>query len=342
MSWVLVKELIRSHKGKFVFRRKKDGKVSFSLVFPVKAPTLIKKTGQPGEEPERSKWITAFLEPPAEAIDAELDMEEDAGELSGPDVGNRRVLVVEANEEFRSYLVEVLGRDYSVEIAGDGESALEKIELKPPHLVLANVTLPELMGKDLCTLIKSNMKTLHVPVILFMMPTEESDIYYQMADYCFVLPFNITLLKMEIRNLIANRELLKRKYLSLALGKEQETRGDSEIEKLSPKEEKEFKEKVDQLIEENLSNGKFTLGDLADKMNMSRSTLYGRFRAFAHQPPSQYVRSIRLKKALELVLSREYSIAEISDMLGFSDTKYFRKVFKEQFGDAPTKLLNNL
>ncbi len=325
IGWSLIKELVRLHKGKLVVHRKREKKVSVTLSFPI---VLKSEKSIPQVESVMSESIT-------------VDMPDSPAEDMKADTGKRIVLVVEENEELRACLVSALENNYMVETCPDGESALESVEEKPPHIIVSNASLPELDGKELCTYVKTNKKIAHVPIILFMTPAEEDDDCYRVADYCFVMPFNISLLKIEIDNLITNREILKKKYLSMLVGKEEED-WDLDQEKISPAEEKEFMEKVDRLIEENMSDVSFGVDKLNTMMSMSRSTMYNRFRKFTRMAPSSYIRMARMKKSLDLLLTGKYTIAEIADITGFGDSKYFSEVFKKNYGEAPTKFLNNL
>ena len=106
--------------------------------------------------------------------------------------------------------------------------------------------------------------------------------------------------------------------------------------------DQEFISLVRSLIEERLTDSRFTIDELSDCVNMSRSSFYNRIKEITGHAPADYVRSVRLNKALILLMSRKYTVAEVADMTGFSDPKYFRIVFKKRFGDSPTKYINNL
>ncbi|MGN0081887.1 MAG: helix-turn-helix domain-containing protein, partial [Bacteroides fragilis] len=160
------------------------------------------------------------------------------------------------------------------------------------------------------------------------------------ADLYVWMPFAISSLKTEIAALIANREMIRKRYIRLALGGEASDPIDKEVE--SSEGDQEFIRQVRSLIEERMTDSGFKIGELSDCMNMSRSSFYNKIKEITGHAPADYVRNVRLNRALVLLMSRKYTVAEVADMTGFSDPKYFGIVFKKYYGGSPTKYINNL
>ena len=180
----------------------------------------------------------------------------------------------------------------------------------------------------------------HIPVILLVKPGEDDRYIQRNADLYVWMPFAISSLKTEIAALIANREMIRKRYIRLALGGEASGPIDKEVE--SSEGDREFIRQVRSLIEERMTDSGFKIGELSDCMNMSRSSFYNKIKEITGHAPADYVRNVRLNRALVLLMSRKYTVAEVADMTGFSDPKYFGIVFKKYYGGSPTKYINNL
>ena len=180
----------------------------------------------------------------------------------------------------------------------------------------------------------------HIPVILLVKPGEDDRYIQRNADLYVWMPFAISSLKTEIAALIANREMIRKRYIRLALGGEASDPIDKEVE--SSEGDREFIRQVRSLIEERMTDSGFKIGELSDCMNMSRSSFYNKIKEITGHAPADYVRNVRLNRALVLLMSRKYTVGEVADMTGFSDPKYFGIVFKKYYGGSPTKYINNL
>lgn len=151
-------------------------------------------------------------------------------------------------------------------------------------------------------------------------------------------PFNISILKANIANLLANRALLRSKYANLELGEEEEEDKDLCIN-CSQDMDWKFIANVKKHVEDNLDNPSFTVDTLCSLMGMSRTSFYNKLRALTDQAPGDYIRLIRLKHAVKLLKENTHSITEIAEMTGFSDAKYFREVFKKYYNVSPSQYI---
>ena len=245
----------------------------------------------------------------------------------------QRILVVEDHDDLREYLSHTLSEAYQVETCTNGKEALKIIPEFKPDLVLSDIMMPEMRGDELCSAIKNNILTSHIPVILLTALNDEKNIVEGLetdADKYLIKPFNIGILKASIANILTNRALLRSKYA------EMELHNDSISINYSNTLDQQFLEAVKETITENLDNSGFNVESLCASQNMSRSSFYNKLKALTDQAPADYIRLIRLKRAAQLLSEGQYNISEISDMTGFNDVKYFREVFKKYYKISPS------
>ena len=250
------------------------------------------------------------------------------------------LVLVERNKDLCNYLVQILMKEYKIVSVCDAEAAFETVCEQCPDAVLASSVLTRISGEELAVRIKSDDRVAHIPVILLVKPGEDDRYIQRNADLYVWMPFAISSLKTEIAALIANREMIRKRYIRLALGGEASDPIDKEVE--SSEGDREFIRQVRSLIEERMTDSGFKIGELSDCMNMSRSSFYNKIKEITGHAPADYVRNVRLNRALVLLMSRKYTVAEVADMTGFSDPKYFGIVFKKYYGGSPTKYINNL
>lgn len=250
------------------------------------------------------------------------------------------ILLVEENEELRSFLIQVLSGEYNICAVSEAESACETIVKEQPDVILLASTFTNLSGEALCLQVKSDVKTAHIPVVLLKDPVNIGNDSHRIADCCLTLPLDISRLRAEVDNLIFNRGIIRKRYIKLVLGAEDMLGPD--IENTLPGDEQDFIGKVRKLIEENLSNPDFNIDILSAEMNMSRSGFYAKIKLVTNQASADYIRTVRLNRALVLLISKKYTVTEVAELTGFSDPKYFREVFKKYYGESPRKFVNSL
>ena len=195
--------------------------------------------------------------------------------------------------------------------------------------------MPEMRGDELCRIIKKDIETSHIPVILLTALNDEKSILNGLdtgADEYISKPFNIAILKATIYNLLVNRALLRKRFASPESLNERD-----ESINFSSDIDWNFITTVKKKVEENLENQDFNVDSLCNLLNMSRTSFYNKIKALTNQAPADYIRAIRLNKAAELLKTGKYSIIEVADMTGYNDAKYFREVFKKHFKVSPSK-----
>jgi signal transduction histidine kinase/DNA-binding response OmpR family regulator/outer membrane protein assembly factor BamB len=245
-----------------------------------------------------------------------------------------KILIVEDNIQFREFLCNEISKYYDVVSVADGKDGLAKAREEQPSLVISDVMMPELSGIELCHQLKNDLEISHIPVIL--LSANSSDEYQNegfkaKADAYIAKPFNLEILLLRIQNLIElqeNRRSSLRKEIHVNPG---EVTNSSIDEKL-------LKSVIDH-INNNLENSSYSIDQLSREMFMDRTGLYRKIKAISGQTPSEFVRSIRLKKAAQL-LENGMPVAEVCGKVGFATVSYFSKCFQAEFGCKPSHFRN--
>ena len=244
-----------------------------------------------------------------------------------------QVLIVEDNTELRNFLCQSLSEHYHIQEATNGQEALDIIKLKHPDLILSDIMMPVMRGDDLCHVLKSNIETSHIPVILLTALGDRESIIHGLetkADNYIVKPFDIEILKANIDSVLANKELIRQRFSIL------DYRTEDMQEKVPGIDlDQEFLIRATEIVKKHLDN-EFNVDSLCAKLHMSRSSLYNKIKALTGHSPSDFVRQIRMNEAATLLKSNQYTVAEISDKLGFGDPKYFTDIFKKHYGVTPS------
>ena len=319
---MLVWKLVRIHKGKISIESVENKGTRVKVIFPQKQ---FRSQQVPTETVQQENVVP--VSPSAVSPHTYKDQYRQHVQNA------QRILVVEDHDDLREYLSHTLSEAYQVETCTNGKEALKIIPEFKPDLVLSDIMMPEMRGDELCSAIKNNILTSHIPVILLTALNDEKNIVEGLetgADKYLIKPFNIGILKASIANILTNRALLRSKYA------EMELHNDSISINYSNTLDQQFLEAVKETITENLDNSGFNVESLCASQNMSRSSFYNKLKALTDQAPADYIRLIRLKRAAQLLSEGQYNISEISDMTGFNDVKYFREVFKKYYKISPS------
>ncbi len=341
----IVKESIQLHNGTIDVTSREGKGTEFIIVLPLgeahlPANAIINEEKSEGEEiveplaPQLSETGMLFHEDEKErASSSQDDFFQDAIVAgSKKDI----VLVVEDSADIREYIRGALEEHYHVEEAADGNEGLEKAQQYIPDLIISDVMMPGLDGFELCRKLKQDIETSHIPIILLTAKASEESMVEGLeigADDYIIKPFSTTILTAKIKNLI---EL--RRQLHLTVDREM-TSQPTEIS-ISAIDRKFFK-KLRQVIEENLGNTEMNVEFLANHLAMDRSTLYRKVQALTGSSPTEFIRTCRLKQAVELLKTNKYSVMDIAFEVGFSSAGYFTRCFKEKFHRLPSELLDS-
>lgn len=244
----------------------------------------------------------------------------------------KSLLIVEDNADVREYIRSLFIRKYRVLEAKDGEEGVQQAVREVPDLIISDVMMPVKDGFDCCREIRANRETAHIPILMLTAKAEDADVLQGSrsgADDYMMKPFNPEILKAKADALILQRERLKRLYTKALMLKQE-----SGKEEANP-----FMQQVVQVVEAHLSDENFNVKMLAEELYMSQPTLYRRLKQHSELAAVDIIRSIRISKAASLIMQNNYSIQEISEMVGFSDARTLRKHFIGQFGVSPSKYM---
>ena len=274
------------------------------------------------------------------AIHAQHDMEKkpmDAEETTITDTPTENhpiVLVVEDNTDIREYIRSSFTELYEVITAKDGKEGWELAQARIPNIIVSDIMMPVMDGIELCKRIKEDMRTSHIPVILLTAKDslqDKEEGYASGADSYLTKPFSAKLLHSRINNLLETRKKIA-SLLALADIQPKQESAVSSLNKL----DNEFLQKITQIIEENLEMEKMDIAFIADKMCMSHSTLYRKIKGLTDMSANEFIRKVKMRKGVELLMSGQYTISEIAYMIGFSSVAYFRQCFKDEYGMSPS------
>lgn len=244
------------------------------------------------------------------------------------------ILIIEDNPDLLDFIAVKLKDDYTV-IRSNGIKAIEKALELIPDIVVCDLNLPEKDGFQICEALKTNMITSHIPVII-LTAMDDNNTYIKSlevgADLFLTKPFNLKVLKQSIKGLLFNREKLRYYYTNNT--NKIENDGLSLIEK-------EFLNKINLILENNLDESSFSVEELASKLNISRVQLYRKVKAVLGIGVGDYINNFRLEKAKELLISTSMNISEIAYSCGFASPNYFSTTFKSKYGLSPKDFRSN-
>ena len=247
----------------------------------------------------------------------------------------KTILVVEDSVDVQIYLKEILKDEYNIVIAENGIKGLDSALQFLPDLIISDVMMPKMDGIEFCSHIKSDWQTSHIPVILLTAKASSENKIEGLetgADDYVTKPFSFRELSVRIKNLLAQREILKQKF-----GKNVNYKP----EEITPnKADHEFLQKATNVIEKNISEPEFGSDQLAQEMFLSRSQLHRKISAITGQSTGEFIRTIRLKKAAGLILEKQFSVTQVALEVGFNSPSHFTKAFKQMFDCLPSEFID--
>uniref|UniRef100_UPI00356506FE response regulator n=1 Tax=Lutibacter sp. TaxID=1925666 RepID=UPI00356506FE len=245
------------------------------------------------------------------------------------------ILIVEDNKELRLHLTDDLKDSYVVKEAVNGKEGLKMVKKHYPDIIISDVMMPKMDGFEMCNLIKSDVETCHIPIILLTAKTLEEDrieSYENGADAFLPKPFSISVLRARINNLLVAKKRLRDRFSELG-----GVPPSSEITTNNLDEA--FLDKATRIVLKNISDFDFKQENLLEEMNIGRSQFYRKINSLTGQNPSCFIRTIRLQYASELLLQQSNSIKEVTYMSGFNSTAYFSKTFRELYNLTPSQYI---
>jgi signal transduction histidine kinase/DNA-binding response OmpR family regulator len=244
------------------------------------------------------------------------------------------LLIVDDNPDIRKFVKHHFEPEYEILEGKDGKEGWEMALDHVPDIIIADVMMPQIDGVELCRKIKNDERTSHIPIlILTALSGKEKQLagIAAGADDYIVKPFDVAVLKAKSDNILYLRKALRERYSKEMLLKPKD------IVLTSPDEK--FLKRVIQVIEKNIGEPNLDVDFLSKQVGVSRTQLYRKINALTDMAAKEFVKDIRLKRAAQLISQDKLNISEIAYEVGFNDTSYFRKCFKEKFGMSASKYL---
>ena len=314
----MVAEYVKLHQGTISLESKEGEGSRFIVELPADLKTEAHEASSNRQTDDSSKQQSAVLE---------------AYESGNHQFIDKSILVVEDNEGFRQYLVKELSHIYNkVLMAEDGLQGAMMAEEHNPDLIITDVMMPRMSGTEMCRRIKENLQTSHIPVILLTAwSTDEgrAEGYKVGADAYIAKPFDMDVLLARISNLLEKQEKRMHDFSHSA------SLDVRNITDSAPDEK--FLKEIISLIEKNITDSDYTTDSLAADIAMSRMSLYRKMKALTGQTPSDFIRTVRLKAAAELLKTGQHNVSEVCYLTGFATPQNFTKHFKEMFGVVPSQ-----
>ena len=374
----LVKELVEMHKATIsVDSRLGEGscfKVDFlkgKEHYSSSVEFILEDSAAPLSMERIVDIANSSLQTEAAIVDApDLEVsaaKEEAGESSSKEL----MLLVEDNQELRSFLRSIFASTYRVVEASDGMEGWSKALKYLPDIIISDVMMPEKDGIEMTRELRADMTTSHIPIILLTAKTtiesKLEGLEYGADDY-ITKPFSATYLQARVENLLMQRKKLQSFYrdslmhinMSVTSGElpastkamaeeekkivsereEEQTQLQSQqqptIPDMSPNDRK-FMDKLVELMEQNMDNGDLVVDDLVRELAVSRSVFFKKLKTLTGLAPIEFIKEIRIKRATQLIETGEFNMTQISYMVGINDPRYFSKCFKAQVGMTPTE-----
>ena len=319
----LVKELIKLYNGTVTFQSKVNVGTTFTITLPASKNAFTADQIIDADVNDSQEYTVDSID----GIDSD-DKQELL--LQGAD----SILIAEDNAELLNFMASKLKKDFTVFTATNGEEALHLALKVIPNLVLSDLMMPKLDGMQLTEKIKTDERTSHIPVVLLTAKNEQQTRitgFKTGADDYITKPFSTEELLVRITNLIEQRKKLAEHFRERILVNTTPSPEASLDDR--------FIHKVREVTESNMSDFNFTVEQLAEEVNLSRTQLLRKLKALTGLSPNEFIKDMRLKRAADMIRQRVDTITQIGYAVGFNDQSYFTKCFKKQFNVTPSEYL---
>lgn len=335
----LVKELVEMHKGTIGLESWVGKGSKFTILLPLgkehfDSDTEFILTDIIGNEAVGDKDTAGLLISENEEISSQSDVFDSAKET---------LLLVEDNGELRYFLKTIFNPYFNIVEAVDGVAGFNMAKEVVPDVIISDVMMPRKDGIRMMRELREEMSTSHIPLVLLTAKSTVENKIEGMesgADDYITKPFSAAYLKARIFNLLAQRKKLQALYCATLLKTSAESSEEDKKEEGIPvlsANDKLFMDRLIEFIEDNLDNGDLMIADLAQELGMSRSVFFNKLKTLIGLSPVEFLREMRIKKAAQLILADEGNMAQIAYQVGFNDSHYFSKCFKQVYGVTPTE-----
>ena len=288
-----------------------------------------------------------------ETVSPQSETEREAQENEDMATSKGLMLLVEDNAELRIFLRSIFSPEYRIVEAADGMEGCDKALKLLPDIIISDVMMPEKDGIAMTRELRADMTTSHIPIVLL---TAKSSIESKLegleygADDYITKPFSATYLKARVKNLLVQRQKLQVLYrqdlmsagMAIPVSDEQTEKrltDNPETDKspvMSPNDRK-FMDRLVEFMEKNMDNGELIVDDFVHELAVSRSVFFKKLKTLTGLAPIEFIKEMRINRAVQLIETGEYSMTQISYMVGINDPRYFSKCFKQKMGMTPTE-----
>jgi len=247
------------------------------------------------------------------------------------DSDKQLVLIAEDNDGLRDFIADILKEQYRVITAENGRIAFKKALQFIPDLIISDVIMPEMEGTELCAKIKTDIRTSHIPLVLL---TSRTSLVYKFdglesgADAYINKPFNVKEFMLTVNNLLSFKQKVKEKFLGNTVEFEHNSTTSIDEQLLS---------KAVNIVKKNIDNTSFNIPSFSAELGVSRTILFAKIKNLTNLTPNEFIHSIRMKRAAELLELGQINVSEVCYKVGFRNPKYFTKCFKKHFNQTPTE-----
>ncbi|MCH3994898.1 MAG: ATP-binding protein [Prevotella sp.] len=314
----IVKSIVDLHHGQVQLDSELNKGTKFTITFPVNQKGIAVAHPEASTCGELGEKINAAQDEPT-AIIALSDSEKSS------------VLIVEDDEDMQNFLTSNFRNNYIVYTASNGIEGINVLLHHTVTLIVSDWMMPEMDGVAFCRHVRADQNTSHIPFIMLTAKTDDESKTESMncgADAYIEKPFSVKYLNACIGNLISMRKLLMKKFSDTP------TEPITHIARTPL--DNDFLLRMNRLIEDNIDNADLSVNFIAEKMNISRSSLFAKIKSLADVTPNEMIQIVRLRRAAQLLKGDNYRINEVCFMVGFSSPSYFAKCFQKQFGVKPT------
>lgn len=331
----LVKEIMDLHKA------------TISVDSEVGKGSLFELRIKPGTDhfDDFSDIIVRDDESPSNVRSESADQAEASSQLT--------LLVVEDNEQLREFLASVLSKRFHLLEAPNGKAGLEIALREMPDFILTDIMMPEMDGVEMTRAVRENPKISHIPIVLL---TAKTDMQSKLeclrigANDYITKPFSMVYLETRIDNILSERQKWQERYrneLMLSVSHSAEAKpmesvvaevlADAPIMEKAQSRDDAFLKEVIAVIEQNLDNPQLSVEDIQEALKVSRWHLLSKVKSLLGMTPNELIRETRISAAAQLIRSGDYSMTQITYMIGMTDSRYFSRCFKQKFGVTPTE-----
>ncbi|WP_044211373.1 two-component regulator propeller domain-containing protein [Flammeovirga sp. OC4] len=323
LGLAISKSIVELHQGELAVSSEGNKGSCFSILLQKGKEHFSEETQIIEDFSPKTQSVTEI---PTTTLATELNMNQLVNDQT-----KSTVLIVEDNVQVRNFIMELLSADYNVVEAENGEIGLSKVVECTPDLIISDVMMPVMDGITFCKEIKTNIKTSHIPIILLTARTADQFKYEGLelgADEYMSKPFSVQELKLKVRNLLRFVDSLKVRF------KEGNVIRPSEITISSVDEQ--LLNKAIEIMDNNIDNQFFNVEQYTEELGVSRTMLFTKIKKWTGLTPNEFILSMRMKRATQLIEQNKINISQICYKVGFKDPKYFSKSFKKYHGCTPT------